>query len=97
MGAVVTGVPSEFNAAGTVTARMNLIHQCQSLDLETVQRAAFSRFGPDLPSTNPIPPQPWATVALDPANNDANKSRFYQQVHANVVLEIIKNTLTPAA
>ena len=35
------------------------------------------------------------SVALDPANNNADESIFYTQVHANVVVEIVKNFLTP--
>ena len=35
------------------------------------------------------------SVALDPANNNTDKARFYTRVHANVVVEIVKNFLTP--
>ena len=32
---------------------------------------------------------------MDPANNKADKARFYTRVHVNVVVEIVKNFLTP--
>ena len=32
---------------------------------------------------------------MDPTNNNADKAKFYTQVHANVVVEIVKNFLTP--
>ena len=35
------------------------------------------------------------SVALDPANNNADKARFYTRVHENVIVEIVKNFLTP--
>jgi len=44
-----------------------------------------------------VPDQPWASRVLDPGNDDADKAAFYNRVNANVVGEIIKNTLTPPA
>ena len=35
------------------------------------------------------------SFALDPANINADKAIFYTRVHANVVVEIVKNFLTP--
>ena len=32
---------------------------------------------------------------MDPVNNNADEARFYTWVHANVVVEIVKNFLTP--
>ena len=55
MGAVVTGIPSEYDASGAVLARKNFIHQCPTLGLEMVQQAAFSRFGTALAPADPIP------------------------------------------
>ena len=97
MGTVVTGIPREYDAAGAVSARMNLIHQCPTTGLEMVQRADFGRFGTDIAPNDPIPDQPWTTAILDPANIDGDKNTFYDQVNTNVVMEIIKNTLTPGA
>ena len=35
------------------------------------------------------------SVTLDPANNNADKAILYTRVHVNVVVEIVKNFLTP--
>ena len=35
------------------------------------------------------------SVALEPANNNADKDTFYTKVHANVVVEIVKNSVIP--
>ena len=51
--------------------------------------------GTALADGDTIPEQPWMSVALEPANNNADKARFYTRVHANVVVEIVKNFLTP--
>ena len=34
-------------------------------------------------------------MTLDPANNNADKAKFYTRLHVNVVVEIVKNFLTP--
>ena len=95
MGAVVTGIPSEYDASGAVLARKNFIHQCPTLGLEMVQRTAFSLFGTALAPADLIPEQPWTTVILDPANVAGDKLKFYDRVNSNVVMENIKNILTP--
>ena len=97
MGAVVTRIPSEYYATEAVITRMNLIHQCTTLGLEMVQRKDFGHFGTDLSPNDPIPEQPWTTAILDPENVDGDKQKFYDQGNANVVIEIIKNNLTPGA
>ena len=74
---------------------MNLIHQIPSIPLEIFQRGAHARFGNALAGGDTIPAQPWISVALDPANNNADKDKFYTRVNANVVVEIVKNFLTP--
>ena len=94
MGNVVTGVPTVYTA-GIGRSVMNLIHQSPSKPLEIVQRGAHARFGTALADGDTIPEQPWMTVALDSANNNADKVRFYTRVHANVVVGIVKNFLTP--
>ena len=55
MGAVVTKIPIKYDAAGAVSSRMNLIHQCPTLGLGMVHRADFGRFGTDLAPNGPIP------------------------------------------
>ena len=74
---------------------MNLIHQSPSIPLEIVQRGAHARFGTALADGDTIPEHPWMSVALDPANNNVYEARFYTRVHANFVVEIVKNFLTP--
>ena len=74
---------------------MNLIHQSPSIPLEIVQRGAHARFGTALADGDTIPEQPWMSVELDPANNNADEARFYTRVHSNVVIGIVKNILTP--
>ena len=74
---------------------MNLIHQSPLIPLDIFHRRAHARFGTDLSDGDAIPAQPWISVALDPANNNTDEARFYTIVHANVVVEIVKNFLTP--
>ena len=94
MGTVVTGVPIVYTA-GVGISLMNLIHQSPSIPLEIVQRGAHAHFGNALAYGDTIPEQPWMSVALDPANNNADEARFYTGAHANFVVEIVKNFLTP--
>ena len=74
---------------------MNLIHQSPSISLDIVQQSAHARFGTTLDDGDAIPEQPCISVVLDPANNNADKAKFYTQVHVNVIVEIVKNFLTP--
>ena len=94
MGNVVTFIPTVYTA-GTGSGHMNLIHQNQSISLEMCQRAAFGRFGTLLADTDPIPPQPWMVTALNPAADANDKKQFYNRVNGNVVVELLKNILTP--
>ena len=94
IGIVVTGVPTVYTA-GVGSSPMNLIHQSPLISLEIVQQGAHARFGTALADWDTIPEQPWTSVALDPSNNNVDESRFYTRVHANVVVEIVKNFLTP--
>ena len=94
MWTVVIGSPTVYTA-GVGSSPMNLIHQSPSIPLDIVQRGVQARFGTALADGDTIPEQPWISVALDPANNNANESRLYTRVHANIVVEIVKNFLTP--
>ena len=94
MGTVVTGVPTMYTD-GVGSSPMNLIHKSPSNPLEIVQRGAHARFGTALADCNTIPAQPWISVALDAENNNADKAKFYTRLHVNVVVEIVKNFLTP--
>ena len=94
MGTVVTRVPTVYTS-GIGISPINLIHQIPSIPLEIVQRGARARFGNALADGNTIPAQPWISVALDPAKNNVGEAKFYTRVHANAVVEIVKNLLTP--
>ena len=94
MGTIVTRVPTVYTA-GIGSSLMNLIHQSPSIPLEIVQRGAHARFGTDLADGDTIAAQPWISVALELANKNADEAKFYTRVHANVVVEIVKNFLTP--
>ena len=94
METVFTGVPTVYTARIGISP-MNLIHQSPSIPLEIFQRGAHARFGTALADGDTIPEQPWMSVALDPANNNADEARFYTRVHVNAVVEIVKNFLTP--
>ena len=48
-----------------------------------------------LGDADPIPAQPWAVSALDPASDANDKKQFYNRVNGNVVVELLKNILTP--
>ena len=94
MGTVVTGVLTVYTA-GVGSSPTNLIYQIPLIPLDIFQKGAHARFGTALPDGNTILEKPWMSVALDPANNNAYEARFYTRVHVNVVVEIVKNFLTP--
>ena len=94
MGTVLTGVPNVYTVGAGISP-MNLIHQIPSISFEIFQRGAHASFGNPLANDDAIPAQPWISVALYPANNNADEAKFYTRVHANVVVEIFKNFLTP--
>ena len=94
IGTVFTEVPNVYTV-GSGSSPMNLIHQSPSISLEIVQQGVHARFGTALADGDAIPEQPWISVALDPTNNNADEVKFYTWVHANVVVEIVKNFLTP--
>ena len=94
MGEVVTSIPTSYTG-GNAGDFKNLLTQSPSISLERVQREAHRRYGTAIAENNDVPMQPWTKAALDPANSDDDKKRFYQRVHASVVSEIIKGMLTP--
>ena len=53
---------------------MNLIHHIPSIPLEIVQRGSHTIFGTALADGDTIPAHPWISVALEPANNNADKA-----------------------
>ena len=94
MGTVVTGVPTVYTA-GVGISPMNLIHQSPLIRLDIFQQGAHTRFGTDWTDGNAIPAHPWISVAFYPANNNADKAKFYTRLHANFMVEMVKNFLTP--
>ena len=95
MGEVITHIPTTW-AGGVGGNFMNLIHQSPSISMDCLQRAAFRRFGTPLADNALVPAQPWTAADLDPATVDDDKKKFFSRVHANVVVENIKNCLTPS-
>ena len=94
MGTVVTGVPTVYTV-GAGSSPMNLIHQSPLISLDIVQRGAHVTFGTALADGDAILAQPCISVALDPENNNADEAKLYNRLHVNVVVEIVKNFLTP--
>ena len=94
MRTVTPGVPTVYTA-GVGISPMNLINETPSISFEIVQLGAHACFGTALVHGNAFPVQPWILVVLDPAKNNMYKSKFYTRIHANFVVEIVKNFLTP--
>ena len=94
MGGVVTGVPTSY-AGGIPSELKNIIYQSPSITIEMCQRRAFTRYSTPLGEHDPIPARPWMEAPIDPANIAGDKDRFYDRVNWNVVVELVKNILTP--
>ena len=92
-GATVTSIPVEFDARGNVTKRKNLISEYPCIELDTLKRAAHSRFGTALANGAPIPAAPWTKRQLNPATSANDKAAFYEKVHSHVIAEWLKNVL----
>jgi hypothetical protein len=92
-GPCVTHVSSELDATGRPSRFVNIIDQYQSIGIDVVQQAAFERYSTPIASIDPIPPQPWNSRVLDPANNANDRSVFYSRVHFSVVAQTISNSL----
>ena len=58
---------------GAGSSPMNLIHQSPLISHEIFQQGAHVRFGTALTDGDAIPAQPWISVALDAANNNADE------------------------
>ncbi len=96
-GTCINRIPAEFDATGNPTRFVSIPDQYQSIQIETLQRAAFKRYSTELQPGAPIPPQPWNSRILDPANVPADKEIFYDRVRSNVVTEWLSNTMDPSA
>ena len=100
-GAVVTHIPTAWDADGNVTGYSSIIDQYQSIRLEDVQREAHRRYGNELTFDQPIPLATnstlWTQRAIDPANNNADKPTFFNRVNGTVVAESLNNTMSAGA
>ena len=94
LGGVITNIPLEYHPNGTVKTSGNLIKQYQCIKFETMRREAYKRFVGELDPDAPLPPGPWTLTPLDPERNFNDRTRFYSQVHANVVHQLLINILT---
>ena len=94
LGAVVTRVPQEFDAAGNVTAHGNILTEYSSIEMDRLQREAHKRYSTEIVEGDALPPTSFKVTQLDPANNPAHKELFYSRVDSQVVAELIKNILT---
>ena len=90
-GGIVSRVPVEFDNAGVPIKYANLIKEYATVEMETLQRNALKRFGTAIAPGAPIPKPPFHKRALDPANNDADKTIFYERVDSHVSAEWLKN------
>ena len=61
-----------------------------------MQREAHTRFANPILEGDDLPDPPWSSTVLDPANNVADRSRFYRRVDSEVIVESIKNSVTPS-
>ena len=85
LGGVVTCVPSDYNADGTVKTTANLIKQYKLIPFERICREAYKCYVGDLSHNAPLPAGPYVIRQLDPENDLADRASFYKQVDANVV------------
>jgi len=91
---LVTCVPVKYNNAGLAAEFANLIQQHQSVPFEPLQHLAHARYATALRKDQVIPSSPWTSRELDPANVPDDKVTFFGRVNLNVVVELLKTTLT---
>ena len=65
LGGVVTNIPIQVNADGTVRTTANLIKQYQLIPFETLRREAYKRYVGDLAHDAPLPAGPRAIRQLN--------------------------------
>ena len=93
MGDVISKIPTQFNADGTVKSTANILTQYHRITLENVQRATIAQYNMTLAVADPIPPSPFLMETLDPGNNRYEKSLFKKKVHRSIVAHLIKKIL----
>lgn len=95
MGDTVRRVPIEWNIDGTIKTTANLLTQYQQVKVEHCQRSAIATYSAPLGTGAAIPNPPFTMTDLDPANSAPDKAKFYSRVDRTVVMQIIKNGLSP--
>ena len=66
LGAVVTRVLQEFDAAGNVTAHGNLLTEYSSIEMDRFQREAHKRYSTAIVEGDVLPPTPFKVTQLAP-------------------------------
>ena len=84
-GGVVTTIPIEVNADGSVRTKANLIKQYQLIPFEILRREAYKCYVGDLVHSAPLSTGPDVIRQLDPENNLTDRATFYKQVDAKVI------------
>ena len=80
LGAVVTRVPQEYDAAGNVIAHENMLTEYSSIEMNLLQQEAHKRYSNAIAEGDVLPPTPFKVTQLDPANNPDHKELFYSRV-----------------
>ena len=86
----------EYDDTGAVISHGNLLTQYSSIEMERLQREAHKRYSNEIAEGDELPLTPFVVTALDPANNNDDKAKFYSRVDSQVVADLIKNVLTNA-
>ena len=94
LGEIITKIPIERAADGTVTKTANLLNQYQQLSLELLQREGHALYNTAIPAGDPIPEGPFKARELKPATVDNDKKAFYKQVDSSVISKLLENCLT---
>ena len=93
-GKIISKIPVNFDAVGKAIKHENLIQEYTSIEMKTIQRNAITRFSTRLNQGNSIPDPPFEKRALDPANDEDNRTIFYERVDSQVVATWIQATFT---
>ena len=94
MGEIVTKIPTERAADGTVAKSINLLTQYHQLDLELLQREGNALYNVAIADGAPVPEAPFTARTLSPGTDATDKADFYRQVDSSVVAKLWENCLT---
>ena len=79
MGDVISKIPTQFNADGTVKSTAELLTQYHHITLENVQCADIAEYNVTLAIADPNPPSLISMRTLDPGNNGNDERQFYKE------------------